>query len=114
MGSDFRRYNKCLDSGTRHSADNPQYITQGVKLSQFPFATPKSLHQDHVTRHISEGHELPELAKVLFFLNRLKSMNVSVDIQPQRSFNAKVGDFRVSGLGLWGSIGAGETLEAVG
>ncbi|TVU24534.1 hypothetical protein EJB05_26976, partial [Eragrostis curvula] len=49
----------------RYLADNPQYIAQGVNLSQFSFATPKPVDEVDVKRSISEeGQGLPELAKV--------------------------------------------------
>ncbi|TVU24553.1 hypothetical protein EJB05_26997, partial [Eragrostis curvula] len=48
----------------RYLEENPEYIEQDVKLSHFSFATPKLLQEASGKMHISEGHGLPELAKV--------------------------------------------------
>ncbi|CAN6173485.1 unnamed protein product [Urochloa humidicola] len=49
----------------RYLAENPQYIREGVNLSQFSFATPKPLQEDYVRkRTFRDAHELPELPEI--------------------------------------------------
>nr|CAB3461648.1 unnamed protein product [Digitaria exilis] len=49
----------------RYLEKNPQYIREGVNLSQFSFATPKPLQEDYVRkRTLRDAHELPEFSEI--------------------------------------------------
>ncbi|GJM97519.1 hypothetical protein PR202_ga14451 [Eleusine coracana subsp. coracana] len=48
----------------RYLAENPDYIRQGVNLSQFSFTIPKPVHEVNVQKSLGEAHGLPELAEI--------------------------------------------------
>ncbi|KAJ1260735.1 hypothetical protein BS78_10G255300 [Paspalum vaginatum] len=49
----------------RYLDENPNYTREGVSLSQFSFATPKPLQEDHIPKlTFGDAHEVPELPEI--------------------------------------------------